>query len=71
MAMVDHIKDHASLILRQIDEGIMEADAALRKNGGRVEDEPCTVNIRMQDEWASVEYSVTFRPGRLKKEEEE
>lgn len=69
--MIDFIKDHALLILRQIDEGIMEADAVLRKNGGRVEDGPCTVNIRMQDEWVSVEYSVTFRPGRLKKEEEE
>ena len=70
MPILSCINNHASRILRQINEGLMEADAALRKNGGRVEDEPCTVNIRMQDEWTSVEYSVTFRPGRLKEEVE-
>lgn len=68
--MVSNINDYVKLVLRQINEGVMEADAALRENGGHVEDVPCTVNIRMQDEWTSGEYSVTFRPGRLKEEEE-
>lgn len=70
MTMIDFISDHTQYIMSQMNKGIMDAEAALRKNGGHIENKSCTVNIRMQDEWNSVEFSLTFRPGHLKEAEQ-
>lgn len=65
----NYISEQVRYVVRQIGKGMREADADLAKNGGGIEDVPCTVCFRMRQRNDSIEFSVTFRPGQMKEAE--